>query len=132
MDLGQAYANNDEQKNIWLSAMLSLSAIGAICEYENDLLTLFMKLKDKNRKYFYEVRRLSLETSIQKFSIMTRQIEITHSLIHHSMKEQKLIDTEKDLILSSTGLLRRSISIINSLGPSSAFNFLPVIDALKD
>ncbi len=45
--LGQANANYDEQKNIWLSSFLTLSAISVICEYENDLLTLFMELKEK-------------------------------------------------------------------------------------
>jgi hypothetical protein len=117
MDLGQANANYDEQKNIWLSAMLSLAAIGAICEYENDLLTLFMELKEKNRKHFYDVRRMSLETSIEQITIMNRQIEINHALITHVAKEQKFINAEKDLILSSISLLRKSLDVINSLHP---------------
>lgn len=117
MALGQANADYDEQKNIWLSAMLSLSAIGAICEYENDLLTLFMELKEKNRKHFYDVRRMSLETSIEQITIMNRQIEINHALITHVAKEQKFISAEKDLILSSISLLRKSLDVINSLHP---------------
>ena len=117
MTLGQANANYDEQKNIWLSAMLSLSAIGAICEYENDLLTLFMELKEKNRKHFYDVRRMSLETSIEQITIMNRQIEINHALITHVAKEQKIINAEKDLILSSISLLQKSLDVINSLHP---------------
>ncbi len=117
MALGQANANYDEQKNLWLSSFLTLSAISAICEYENDLLTLFMELRDKNRKHFYAVRKLSLETSIQQISIMNRQIEINHSLITHEAQEQKLIDTEKKLILSSIDLLQKSLALIKSLQP---------------
>jgi hypothetical protein len=116
-DLGQANANYDEQKNLWLSSFLTLSAISVICEYENDLLTLFMELRDKNRRHFYEVRMLSLETSIQQISIMNRQIEINHRLITHEAQEQKLIDTEKKLILSSSDLLQKSLALIKSLQP---------------
>lgn len=115
--LGQANANYDEQKNIWLSSFLTLSAISAICEYENDLLTLFMELKEKNRKHFYALRIMSLETSMQQISIMNRQIEINHRLITHETQEQKLIDTEKKLILSSIDLLKKSRAIIQSLQP---------------
>ncbi len=97
--------------------MLSLSAIGAICEYENDLLTLYMELKEKNRKHFYDVRRMSLETSIQQITIMNRQIEINHALITHVAKEQKFISAEKELILSSISLLRQSLDVINLLHP---------------
>ena len=115
--LGQANANYDEQKNIWLSSFLTLSAISAICEYENDLLTLFMELKEKNRGHFYEVRMMSLETSIQQIAIMNRQIEINHRLITHEAQEKKLIDTEKKLILSSSDLLQKSLALIKSLQP---------------
>ena len=115
MDLGQSNSNYDEQKNIWLSAMLSLSAISAICEYESDLLTLFMELKEKNRLHFYEIRKLSLETSIQQLAIMNRQIGINHTLITHDAKEQELVDIEIKLILSSIDLLKKSLVVINNL-----------------
>lgn len=115
MDLGRANADYDEQKNIWLSSNLTLAAISAICQYENDLLTLFMDLREKNRRHYDAVRVESLETSIRQITIMYRQMQINNGLITPGKAEQKIIETENGLIESSLDLLKRSLDLIRSL-----------------
>ena len=46
---GKANQSYTQQKNIFLSSVLAISTISAICEYERDLMTLFIDLREKNR-----------------------------------------------------------------------------------
>src|SRR5210317_456449 len=75
---GKDDKNYDEYKNIWISTTLAISAIASVCEYENDLLTLFMDLKEKRRAHYFDVRIRSLETSIKQITIMSEQIRINN------------------------------------------------------
>jgi hypothetical protein len=115
MELGRAKENYNEQKNIWLSSVLTLSAIQSICEYQSDLLTLFMDLHENKRKNFYAVRIESLDTSIQQINIMYRQIQISHALITHEDTERTILDKEDAVIQSILQLLKQSRDLIDSM-----------------
>jgi hypothetical protein len=112
MNLGRANERYSEQKNIWLSSVLTVAAISAVCEYEADLTTLFMDLKEKNRRHYFDVRIKSLETSIQQVNIMIEQIGINHSLITHSPDEMPLVEREKRLVTGARDLLNRGLELM--------------------
>ena len=114
-DLGRANENYSDQKNIWLSSTLTLAAMQSICQYQSDLLTLFMDLREKNRKHYYDVRIESLETSILQIRIMNNQIQINHDLIDHEPKERPLIEEEAVLIRSSLQLLEEGLSLVKEM-----------------
>ena len=115
MDLGRANENYDEQKNIWMSSVLTLSAIQSICEYQSELLTLFMELKENRRKHFYDVRIESLVSSIQQINIMQKQNKISHSLIMHENTERIILEKENKVIQSVLLLLKQSRDLITTM-----------------
>jgi hypothetical protein len=102
----KANENYNQQKNIFLSSMLAISTISAICEYERDLLTLFIDLREKNRRKFYDVRIESLETSARQIKNMYRQIQINYTIFPPHFFEAPLIRKER-LTIQSSKLLRK-------------------------
>lgn len=112
---GKDDKNYDEYKNIWISTTLASNAIASVCEYENDLLTLFMDLKEKRRVHYFDVRIRSLETSIKQISIMSEQIQINNKLMPPDLAERQLYDNLKKNIDSSIDLLEKSKELIIKL-----------------
>jgi len=112
---GKDDKNYDEHKNIWISTTLAISAISSVCEYENDLLTLFMDLKKKRRAHYFDVRIRSLETSIKQITIMSEQIQINNKLMPPNLAEHQLYDKLKKNIDSSIDLLEKSKNHVSSL-----------------
>ncbi len=109
---GKDNKSYDEHKNIWLSTILAIQAISSICEYENDILTLLMDLKEHRRIQYLDVRIKSLETSVQQITIMSEQIRINHRMmppdlaeLHLYEKLTKNIDSSIDLLNSARDLL---------------------------
>ena len=112
---GKDDKNYDEHKNIWISTTLAINAIASVCEYENDLLTLFMDLKEKRRAHYFDVRIRSLETSIKQITIMSEQIQINNKLMPPDLAERQLYDNLKKNIDSSIDLLEKSKDLIIQL-----------------
>jgi len=112
---GKNDKNYDEYKNIWISTTLAINAIASVCEYENDLLTLFMDLKEKRRAHYFDVRIRSLETSIKQITIMSEQIQINNTLMPPDIAERQLYDNLKKNIDSSIDLLGKSKDLIIQL-----------------
>ena len=112
---GKDDKNYDEHKNIWISTTLAINAISSVCEYENDLLTLFMDLKKKRRAHYFDVRIRSLETSIKQITIMSEQIQINNTLMPPDPAERRLYDELKKNIDSSIDLLEKSKDLILQL-----------------
>ena len=112
---GKDDKNYDEFKNIWISTTLAINAIASVCEYENDLLTLFMDLKKKRRTHYFDVRIRSLETSIKQITIMSEQIQINNKLMPPDLAERQLYDNLKKNIDSSIDLLGKSKDLIIQL-----------------
>ena len=107
--------NYSQQKNIFLSSMLAITTISAICEYERDLLTLFIDLREKNRDKFYEVRIASLETSARQIENMYRQIQINYTIFPPHFFEAPLVRKERLTIQSSVTLLNRCRRLLISV-----------------
>lgn|GEM_PF-767102 len=101
-DIGLSNADYDQQKNIFLAAVMTVSTVAAICSYESDLLTLFTDLKPQNRRYYFEVRRQSLQSSMGQLEIMHRQMKINERLL-------KLGKKEKGGIEKALGIIRVAI-----------------------
>jgi chlorite dismutase len=114
-----ANGNYNEQKNIWLSSVLSISTIKSICEFEHALFTLFMELGEKNRRRYYNVRHRSLVTSTQQINIMYEQIKINHTMISHDPSEKYIIEKERYAIQTTLDLFKLSIDLIISLKEQS-------------
>jgi hypothetical protein len=114
-----ANGNYNEQKNIWLSSVLSISTIKSICEFEHDLFTLFMELGEQNQRRYYEVRHRSLATSAQQINIMYEQIKINHALISHDLSERDIIEKERYTIQTILDLFKLSIDLVISLKEQS-------------
>ena len=112
---GKDDKNYDEHKNIWISTTLAIKAISFVCEYENDLLTLFMDLKEKRRVHYFDVRIRSLETSVKQTIIMSEQIQISNKLMPPDLAERQLYDKLKKNIDSSIDLLEKSKNLIIQL-----------------
>jgi hypothetical protein len=114
-DSGRTNQNYDEQKNIFLSSQLALTTITAICEYNHDLLILFIDLREKNRKKYYALRIESLETSIKQIKNMYKQIQINYSILPPNFFEMPLVNQERKIILSSVELLEKSVALLKSI-----------------
>lgn len=112
---GKDDKNYDEHKNIWISTTLAINAISSVCEYENDLLTLFIDLKEKRRAHYFDVRIRSLETSTKQITIMSEQIQINNKLMPPDLAERQLYDKLKKNIDSSIDLLEKSKDLIIQL-----------------
>ncbi len=112
---GRANQNYDEQKNIFLSSQFALTTITAICEYNLNLLLLFIDLREKNRMKFYEVRIESMETSIKQIKNMYKQIQINYSILPPNFFEMPLVNQERKIILSSVELLEKCVALLKSV-----------------
>jgi len=112
---GKTNDNYSQQKNIFLSSMLAITTISAICEYERDLLTLFIDLREKNRVKFYEVRIVSLENSARQIENMYRQIQINYTILPPHFFEAPLVRKERLTIQSSITLLNRCRRLLISV-----------------
>ncbi|MBC8430875.1 MAG: hypothetical protein H8D96_03045 [Desulfobacterales bacterium] len=112
---GKENKSYDEHKNIWLSTILAIQAISSICEYEYDLLTLFLDLKEHRRVHYLDVRIKSLETSAQQMAIMTDQIRINHRLMPPDLAELHLYEKLIKNIDSSIDLLKSGKNLILQL-----------------
>ena len=112
---GKNNKSYDEHKNIWLSTILAIQAITSICEYENDLLTLLMDLKEERRLHYIDLRIKSLETSIQQITIMSEQILINHRLMPPDLAEIHLFDKLKKNVDSSVDFLKSAKGLILQL-----------------
>ena len=95
--------------------MLAITTIRAICEYERDLLTLLIDLREKNRGKFYGVRILSLENSARQIEIMYRQIQINYTILPPHFFEAPLVRKERLTIQSSINLLNRCRQLLISV-----------------
>ena len=116
MDLsGKANQNYNQQKNIFLSSQLALSTIGSICDYETDLMTLFIDLREKNRQKFYDVRIESLEIAVRQINTMHRQIQINYTILPPNFFEAPLVRKERLTIQSSVDRLNRMIELLKSV-----------------
>jgi hypothetical protein len=107
--------NYSEQKNVFLSSQLAITTITAILEYNRDLLVLFGDLKESNRKKFYAVRIESLETSIRQISNMHKQIQINYTILPPGFFEQRLVNAERMLIMSSLESLETCVELLKSV-----------------
>jgi hypothetical protein len=113
---GRSSADYDEQKNLWISTILSVTAIASICEYENDQLSLFLDLKPQRKIHFVGVRARSLEISISQIDNLREQIRINDSLMTRDLSEIHLMERIDGTIDSSVGLLGRSLALFRGLG----------------
>jgi hypothetical protein len=111
----KANENYNQQKNIFLSSMLAINTISAICEYERDLLTLFIDLREKNREKFFDVRIESLETAVRQIENMYRQIQINYTIFPPNFFEAPLVRKERLTIQSSINLLNRCRQLLISV-----------------
>jgi hypothetical protein len=111
----KANANYNQQKNIFLSSMLAITTISAVCQYERDLLTLFIDLRAKNRVRFYDVRIQSLETSVRQIENMYRQIQINYTIFPPNFFEAPVIRKERLTIQSCISLLNRCRELLISV-----------------
>ena len=112
---GRNNRDYDEQKNLWISTVLAVDTISAICEYENDLLSLFLDLKPHRRPYYYDVRIQSIETSAQQMGIMQRQVQINISLLKLSLNEQRIFDEIQAETTATIELLAKCRALIKQL-----------------
>ncbi len=112
---GKANENYNQQKNIFLSSMLAISTISTICEYETSLLTLFIDLKEKNRRKYYEVRIRSLETSVRQIETMYRQIQINYTIFPPNFFEAPLVRNERLAIEAAIKRLNRCSELLGSV-----------------
>ena len=112
---GKANENYSLKKNIFLSSVLAISTIKAICEYENDLMTLFIDLSEKNREKFFDVRIESIEIALRQINTMHKQIRINYSLLPINFFEKKLVREEQLMIENTSDLLNRMIVLLKSV-----------------
>jgi len=112
---GKANQNYSQQKNIFLSSMLAISTISAICEYERDLMTLFIDLREKNRQKYYDVRIESLELAVKQINTMYKQIQINYSILPPNFFEAPLVRKERLAIQSTADLLNHMIELLKSV-----------------
>jgi hypothetical protein len=116
MDLsGKANQNYNQQKNIFLSSQLALSTISSICDYETDLMTLFIDLREKNRQKFYDVRIESLEIAVRQINTMYKQIRINYTILPPNVFEAPLVRKERLAIQSTVDRLNRMIELLKSV-----------------
>ena len=112
---GKTNAKYNQQKNIFLSSMLAISTISAVCEYETNLLSLFIDLKEKNRSKYYGVRIKSLETSVIQIENMYQQIQINYTIFPPNFFEAPLVRNERLAIQSAIARLSRCSELLRSV-----------------
>ena len=111
-DMAMASTNYDEQKNIYLAAVLTVSTVAAICSYESELLTLFTDLRPKNRQYYLDVRQQSLQASIQQLQIMHSQMKINEKLLNLTGKEKNIFEKAPRVTMAAVDLLNQADSLV--------------------
>lgn len=111
----KANQNYTQQKNIFLSSVLAISTISAICENERDLMVLFMDLREKNRQKFYDVRIESLEITVRQINNMHNQIRINYTILPPNFFEAPLVRKERLTIQSTVDLLNQMIELLKSV-----------------
>lgn len=111
----KANQNYNQQKNIFLSSVLAISTISAICEFERDLMTLFIDLREKNRQKFYDVRIESLETAVRQINTMQKQIQINYTILPPNFFEAPLVRKERITIQSTIDLMDQIIELLRSV-----------------
>ncbi len=111
----KANQNYNQQKNIFLSSVLAISTISTICEYERDLMTLFIDLREKNRQKFYDVRIESLETAVRQINTMQKQIQINYTILPPNFFEAPLVRKERITIQSTIDLMNQIIELLRSV-----------------
>lgn len=111
----KANENYNEQKNIFLSSTMAISTISAICEYEANLLALFIDLKQKNRRKYYDVRINSLDISVRQIENMYRQIQINYTIFPPNFFEAPLVRKERLTIQSAIERLNRCRVLLESV-----------------
>ncbi len=111
----KANQNYNQQKNIFLSSVLAISTISAICEYERDLITLFIDLREKNRQKFYDVRIESLEPAVRQINTMHKQIQINYTILPPNFFEAPLVRKERITIQSTIDLMDQIIELLRSV-----------------
>ena len=112
---GKANQDYTQQKNIFLSSVLAISTVSAICEYERDLMVLFIDLREKNRQKFYEVRIESLEEAVRQIHTMHKQIQINYTILPPNFFEAPLVRKERLTIESTIDLLNHMIELMKSV-----------------
>ncbi|MGB5745616.1 MAG: hypothetical protein WBM69_01460 [Desulfobacterales bacterium] len=112
---GKTNDSYNQQKNIFLSSMLAISTISAVCEYETNLLTLFIDLKEKNRLKYYGVRIKSLETSVIQIENMYQQIQVNYTIFPPNFFEAPLVRNERLAIQSAITRLNRCSELLRSV-----------------
>ena len=103
----------DQQKNVFLAAVLTVSTVAAICSYESELLTLFTDLRPQNRRFYIEVRRQSLQASIGQLEIMHRQMKISENLLKIGKKEKDMIARALGIISAAMALLHQADDLVS-------------------
>lgn len=111
----KANRNYDEQKNIFLSSMLAIATITAVCQYEADQLTLFPDLREKNRRKYYDIRIESLETSIRQIRNMSQQIQINYAIFPADFFQRSIVKREQGAITDALSALQKSIDLLRSV-----------------
>jgi len=111
----KANRNYDEQKNIFLSSMLAITTIVAVCQYEADQLTLFHDLREKNRQKYYDIRIESLETSIRQIRIMNHQIQINYSIFPPYFFERSIVKREQTALEDALSALQKCVDLVRSV-----------------
>jgi hypothetical protein len=112
---GKANQNYTQQKNIFLSSLLAISTINSICEYERDLMTLLIDLREKNRQKFFDIRIESLEIAVKQINIMNKQIQINYTILPKNYFEAPLVRKERLTIQSTIDLLNHMIELLKSV-----------------
>ena len=112
---GKANQNYTQQKNIFLSSVLAISTVSAICECERDLMILFIDLREKNRQKFYDVRIESLEIAVRQINTMHKQIQINYTILPPNFFEAPLVRKERLTIQSTIDLLNHMIELLKSV-----------------
>ena len=112
---GKANQSYTQQKNIFLSSVLAISTISTVCEYERDLMTLFIDLREKNRQKFYDVRIESLEIAVKQINTMCKQIRINYTILPKNYFEAPLVRKERLTIQSTVDLLNHMIELLKSV-----------------
>jgi hypothetical protein len=114
---GKANQDYNEQKNIFISSMLAITTIVAVCEYEADHLALFMDLRAQNRSKLYAIRIAGLETSMRQVDNMRRQLEINYAIFPPEFFEASLVARERKATRRAVDLLSRCIMLLGSAAP---------------
>jgi hypothetical protein len=112
---GQDERKYDEIKNIWISTVLAVTAVSSICEYEGDLLSLFLDLRKSRKPYFFDVRIQSLDNSIRQVGVMARQVEIGHTMLPEDIARLQPYDRIVQMISQSIHLLTRSRDLVHQM-----------------